>query len=266
MIHKKPHIIGIDVGGSKILLQVFDSKMNLLSEERVKTRVDKGEKGFSDQLKELIRRHFVKEIKVIGIALPGIVNRAKGTLVKAPHLPTRNNFPIKKLMEKEFRVPVFVDHDINAFLMAEMQRPTLKKYKDVVAVMVGTGVGGAVMIDGKLFYGASGYAGEVGHMVINKSAKRKTLEENIGGYYLEKNGQHDALENLGIGLSNLNHIFNPDVFILGGSVYHHILAKDKKKLETMIMTRSLDQKSPKIVDAGKQTSVALGIALLALKK
>jgi len=265
MIQKKPYIIGIDVGGTKILLQVFDKKMRLMSEERVKTQVKKGEKGFLDQLTQLTRKHFKRGIKGIGIAVPGIVNRQKGTLVKAPHLPTKKDFPIKQLMEKEFKVPVLVDNDINAFLVAEKDRPGLKKYKNIVAVMVGTGVGGAIMVDGNLLYGASGYAGEVGHMVINQSAKRKTLEEAIGGYNLKKGDHGKLLESLGVGLSNLNHIFDPEAFILGGSVYHNVLSKNKKKLERVVISKSLDKKSPKIMDAGKKTSVALGAALLASK-
>jgi glucokinase len=133
MIGRKPYIIGVDVGGTKILIEVFDRKMNLLAEEKVKTQVKKGEKGFLAQLHGLIGKYFTGSVKAIGIAAPGIVNMEKGTLVKAPHLPTKKDFPLKKLTEARFKVPVRVDNDINAFLTAEKERPALQKYQNIVA-------------------------------------------------------------------------------------------------------------------------------------
>ena len=271
MIGKKPYIIGVDVGGSKILIQVFDKKMNVLAAEKVETQVKKGEKGFLMQLTELIERHFSKNIKAIGLALPGIVQHEKGLLVQAPHLPTKKNCPIKKILEEHFSVPVCIENDINAFLLAESQRPTLQKYNNIVAIMIGTGVGGAILNDGKLVYGTNGYAGEVGHMIINAGGKADTLEKIIGGAYLpklrdKKSVKAQLLKYLGIGLSNLNQLFNPEVIVLGGSVYHHYLSIEKKKLERFIASKSLAKTSPKIMDAGKQTSVAYGAALLAKQK
>ncbi|MBU0706058.1 ROK family protein [Patescibacteria group bacterium] len=280
MSRKRSEIMGIDVGGTKILLQTFDRKMRVVEEAKVLTQTKKGEKGFTDQLICLIERHFNSGIKAIGIAVPGIVNYHTGTLVKAPHLPTRKNYPLKKFIEDRFKRPVYVDNDINAFLWAEKERPQLKKRRNIVAVMVGTGLGGAILNEGKLVYGASGYAGEVGHMIINQHGPLKTLEQNTSGSYLAKisgmlkakgkdaNGpkvKKYILEQLGIGLSNLHLIFNPEVFVLGGSIYHYYLAKKKKKLERIIAGKSLDGRSPKIVDAGRNTSVALGAAMMAME-
>lgn len=270
--------MGIDIGGTKILLQTFDKAMDLVEETKVPTQTKKGEKGFTAQLLELIEKHLTKDIKAIGIAVPGIVHHQKGLLVKAPHLPTKKNYPIKKLVEARFKKPVYVDHDIHAFLWAEKERPQLKKCRNIIAVMVGTGLGGAVMNDGKLMYGASGYAGEVGHMIIRQDGPLKSLEQNTAGSFVPKiarlikaNKQdsedpkvkHYLVEQLGIGLSNLNLVFNPDVILLGGSVYHYHLSKEKKRLAKIIAAHSLDGKSPKILDADKNTSVAKGVALMA---
>lgn len=271
--------MGVDVGGSKILLQTFDKKMNVVDEIKVATQTKKGQKGFTDQLIGLIEQYFTRNIKAIGIAVPGIVNRKKGTLVKAPHLPTKKDYPLKKILETRFKKPVYVDNDINAFLWAEKERPGLKKYRNIVAVMVGTGLGGAILNEGQLIYGASGYAGEVGHMIIRQDGPLKTLEQNTSGLHIPKIAQllkakckdaHDPkvkryiLEQLGIGLSNLHLIFNPEVIVLGGSIYRHYLSKDHKKLERMITRRSLDKKAPKIILASSKTSVALGAAMMAV--
>lgn len=272
--------MGVDVGGTKILLQTFDEQMRLVDEEKVPTETKKGPKGFTDQLLSLIGRHFTKDIKAIGIAVPGIVHRKKGWLVKAPHLPTPKNYPIKKLVEARFKRPVTVDHDINAFLWAEKERPELKKCRNIIAVMVGTGLGGSILIDGKMLYGALGYAGEFGHIIIRQDSPLKSFEQNTSGSFLPNIGKQlgatgkDAydpkirayiLEQLGIGLANLNLIFNPEVIVLGGSVYLYHLTDKKKYLKGIIAAHSLDGSSPKILDADKNTSVARGIALMALK-
>jgi glucokinase len=282
-------IIGIDVGGTKILLQTFDSKLDLLEEVKVFTETKKGQTGFINQLYSLIDKVFHKDIDGIGIAFPGIVDIYKGTLVKAPHLPTKRDLNIRKLIEKRYKVPTAIDNDVNAFLIAEKERPQLKKYKNIIAVMVGTGLGGAIISGGKMTYGKNGYAGEFGHIVINSEGRLKTLEQNTSGSFvseiakkigtkekmtakdLDKNTAETAkvkkhmLESLGIGLANLNLIFNPEVIVLGGSIYSLFLSGKKKELSKIISEHSLDKKTPILLDASKTTSVARGVAIRILE-
>jgi glucokinase len=290
MDKKQSKIIGVDVGGTKILLQTFDEKLNLIDETKVRTMTRKGKKGFTDQLYELIDWFFHKDIKGIGIAVPGIVDINKGLLVKAPHLPTGKSFPLKRLIESRYKVPVFVDNDVTAFLVAEKETSKLRKYKNIIAVMVGTGLGGAIAANGRIVYGENGYAGEVGHIITNSDGKLKTLEQNTSGSYIpriakeleikKKISARDLEENtpesqkikkhlvdqLGIGLSNLNLIFNPDVFVLGGSIYRLFISDKKKKLKAIIKIHSLDGSSPGLIDAGQKTSVAKGMAMEILNK
>jgi glucokinase len=290
--HKKIKFIGVDVGGTKILAQGFDACLKVVAEKRAKTDTAHGKAGFLRQLYSLIDGFFGKSVAGIGVAVPGIVDYRKGILVKAPHLPTGKNLKLKSLLEKRVGVPVHVDHDINAFLVAEHPSPALKKYKNLLAVMVGTGLGGAAIVDGKLFYGQSGFAGEFGHMVIDEEAKLKTLEQRTSGHFLPQIAQElklphpeqwtgdtlakrlakkdkqahlliDSLvRDLGIGLSNLTLIFNPEAIVLGGSIYHLFLAKHKKKLSQAIARHSLSGTAPKLIDAREQTSVAKGAVML----
>ncbi|MBN2306823.1 ROK family protein [Candidatus Peregrinibacteria bacterium] len=278
MFQKKAEIIGIDVGGTKILLETFNKDMQVVEGEMVMTQTEKGKRGFTDQLINLIERHFSKNIKTIGVAAPGIIHRKKGVLVNAPHLPTGRDYPLKKILEDRFKKPVYVDNDINAFLWAEKERPALKRHKNIVAVMIGTGLGGAILNEGQLIYGASGYAGEVGHMVIRQDSPLKTFEQNTSGCHISKiaaklklkgkDAHHPTIrkymaEQLGIGLANLYLIFNPEVIVIGGSIYRNYLANDTKTLERIITSRSLDKKAPKIILASSKTSVALGAAMMA---
>jgi|GEM_PF-2105579 len=261
--------IGLDVGGTKILIQSFDAKLNTIRTKMVKTDVRHGRAGFLKQLYGLIDEFFEKSVKGIGVAVPGIVDQKKGTLVHAPHLPTGKNLGLKSLLQKRYKNAVHIDNDINAFLAEESQNSRLKKYKNILAMMIGTGLGGAAMTDGKILYGKDGYAGEFGHMVIGKSDKKlKTLEENTSGHFLKKHPklQKELIENVGLGLANLNLIFNPEVIVLGGSVYLNHLSTKKKSLERIIKKHSLAKQAPKLVDASSTTSVAKGAVLLLMNR
>jgi predicted NBD/HSP70 family sugar kinase len=285
MTDKKSKYIGIDVGGTKILLQTFDEKLNMTEEIKAWTETKKGAKGFMDQIFHIIDRVFHKGISGIGIALPGIVNIHNGNLAKAPHLPTPVNFPIKSLLEKKYKTRVAVDNDINAFLLAEKEKPRLKKYNNVIAIMVGTGLGSAIITDGEMVYGKNGYAGEAGHIVINSGGELKTLEQNTSGFFVPKIAKQlgikkkieakdlekqtpdtkkikdHMLKSLGMGLANLNLIFNPEVFILGGSIYRLFLSDRKKELMKKIADIALDGASPMIMDADESISPARGMVL-----
>lgn len=251
------------MGGSKILLETFDAKFNVLQKKRLETDVRHGKSGFLKELYGLIDEFFVSTIKGIGIAVPGIVNQQTGALIFAPNIPAGKNLNLKSLLSKRYKVPVHIENDINAFLMAEHQAARLKKYDNVLAMMFGTGVGGAVMMGGKLLRGKSGYAGEFGHMVIGKEGQLKTLEQNTGGRQLAKHPKlvKELVQNVGLGLANLNLAFNPEVIVLGGSVYFGYLSKKKKMLERIIAKHSLAKKSPKLIDASSKTSVAKGAVL-----
>ena len=296
MKSKSIKYIGMDVGGTKILIQGFDARLKVVAEKKVMTDVAHGKPGFLKQLFGLIDGFFKKGVKGIGVAVPGIVDYRKGILAKAPHLPTGKNLKLKSLIEKRFKAPTHVDHDINAFLAAESLTPTLRKYRNVLAIMVGTGLGGAALVDGKLFYGERGFAGEFGHMVIDEEGTLKTLEKRTSGHYLPliakslglprpmqwkgdffserlaKKDKHalrlqkSLTENLGIGLSNLNLIFNPHAIVLGGSIYHRFMTGQKKRLKAIIARHSLSGKAPELLDAREQTSAAKGAVLLLIKK
>ena len=122
--------IGIDVGGSKILLQAFNDKLKVLDEKIIKTDIRHGKTGFLKQLYSLIDEFFSKSVKGIGIAVPGIVDQKKGILVHAPHLPTGKDLKLKSLLKKRYKVSTHLDNDINGFLAEESQKPTLKKSKN----------------------------------------------------------------------------------------------------------------------------------------
>jgi len=282
MFGKKAKTIGIDVGGTKILLQSFDKNWGILTEELVKTNTH-SERDFIDQLLVLIESHFHPDIESIGIALPGIVNHEKGLLVTAPHLPIEN-LKLAEIVHARFKKPVVLENDINAFLYAQSHRKKLNGVKNIIGVMVGTGVGGAIMINGELYRGQKGFAGEIGHTLINQKGPLTTLEANIAGSSISKIAKalgvkkpfhsknlndesseakkikKHLVEQLGIGLANLSLIFDPSAFILGGSIYNLFLKKEKKELESIVKKHTLSKTSPKLIHSDEKYTVALGVA------
>ena len=296
MKSKTIHYIGVDVGGTKILAQAFDESLKILAEKKVPTEVGHDKSGFLKQLYSLIDMFFGKGVRGIGVALPGIVDYRKGILVKAPHLPVGRNLKLRSLLEKKYGVKVHIDHDINAFMAAEYQRADLSKFQNLLAVMIGPGVGGAAIINGELYYGKSGFAGEFGHIVIDQKGFLKTFEQKTSGHHLPliaktlgirnvhlwkgpyfakklEDKSKEALllkktltENLGVGLANLNLIFNPEAIVLGGSIYHKFLADQKKELQKIIARHSLDNQAPALFDPHPKTSLAKGAVLLLKQK
>jgi predicted NBD/HSP70 family sugar kinase len=261
--------LGIDVGGTKILCQAFDEQLGVLREEKVSTDLDHGSEGVMKALEALIDRHFSADIKGIGVALPGIVHRRSGALMKAPNLPTTPGLEVKKLLEDRFHTTVHTENDINAFLSAEYERPELRQYDTVLGVMVGTGLGGAAIVDGRMLYGERGFACEFGHTVIDRDGTLKTLEENTGGAHhgrIPDDLKTHIVENLAIGLANFCLVFDPGAIVLGGSVYLHWAADRKERLTEVIRKHTLDGSAPVLLDASSDTSVAKGAVLQLIRR
>ncbi|QQR83741.1 ROK family protein [Candidatus Peregrinibacteria bacterium] len=262
-MNNKIKFIGVDVGGTKIDLEGFDTALNSIVKYEVKTKVNQGLKGFLTQLEALIQAQWHPGIKGIALAMPGLVTQ-QGVVMHTPHIPIKKPLKLKEYFEKKYQTPVHVVNDVNAFLAAEYQEKKLKSYQNIIAVMIGTGLGGAAIVNGAMIQGAHGYAGEFGHMIIRQDQKHATFEKNTSGTYVKATAKNKKtlLKQVGIGLSNLCSIFDPEVIVMGGSVYHYHLKADKTALKKIIQSYSLSGKSPQIVDGSSKTSVAKGAVLM----
>ena len=169
--------IGIDVGGSHIGLGLVDSKGNLLLKEEKDYETE--QINMSDvvlnTIKQLIKQVIeskdisLEEIESIGIAFPGTVS--EGKVIKAENLGLEN-FEIVKELKKEFKCDILLQNDAKCAAIAEKYIGSLKKYDDCLFLILGTGVGGAVYLEGKLLKPKRYSAFEVGHMIINKDGER----------------------------------------------------------------------------------------------
>ena len=173
----KDSVISIDMGGTKVLGCVVNSKEGIIA--RVKKPVDPkaSRKKYVHQLAEvvyeLIEEAHVnkKKIKAICLGVPGTVNPAKGIIGLAPNLGLKN-FNIKKMLEAEIPYLVLIENDVNLGALGIKNFGVAKKAKNLLAVFIGTGIGGGLIINSKLYRGSNYVAGEIGHMLVEKNGPK----------------------------------------------------------------------------------------------
>lgn len=162
--------IGLDIGGTKILGAIFDENQQIIRRVKKKTKAVEGVETVIQQLIKVVDS-LIDEIEEldgtllgIGAGSPGIIIK-ESTIAFCPNIPF-DNFDLGKMMEERYKVPFILGNDVNVAMYGEWKAANIKNAKNVLGVFVGTGVGGAIIIDGKLYTGQGG-AGEIGHMVIN---------------------------------------------------------------------------------------------------
>lgn len=170
--------IGIDLGGTKLLSAIIDkSSGEVLTSVKKKTKKDKGAdrivEKIIESIDELLEENIVtkSEITSIGIGAAGQVDREKGVLLASPNLDCFN-VQLKSIIENRFSIPTFVGNDVEIATLGELKFGAGKEYKNLVCVFVGTGVGSCIVIDGKLYNGATGTAGEIGHVVVDYGGRQ----------------------------------------------------------------------------------------------
>jgi glucokinase len=172
---KKKYILGIDLGGTKILIGLFDKKFNLKKTVKLEMDGNRGERFFFNELIDGIEEVLeetgsdLNDLLTIGVGCPGIIDIYKGIVKVSSNVSFFKNYPLaEKLKSKlKLKVPVFIENDANAGLFGEQQFGAARGYREVAGVFLGTGIGGALIINGHLYRGASGGAGEIGQTFLS---------------------------------------------------------------------------------------------------
>ncbi len=165
--------ICLDIGGTKVLGAVFDSKDNIVYRYKKKS----AENGASSQnveevivsvVEELLKSSGIKksQLNAISAGAPGVIDQEKGIILFTPNLPFRN-YDIKTPMEKKFGVPFYIGNDVNVGVLGEFKYGAARGYKHVVGFFVGTGMGGGLILNGSLYTGNQFKAAEYGHMILD---------------------------------------------------------------------------------------------------
>ena len=158
--------IGVDIGGTKVSAGVVDSDGNIISSDRRSTPVSGGVEliaTITDLIKSLQERH---EIAGIGISIAALISADQGTIVGAPNIANLSKLNFVEELKKSFSLPVVAENDANSAMWAEYKFGNAKNLNPVMFFIIGTGMGGGLVIDGKLFKGANGIGAEFGHMIV----------------------------------------------------------------------------------------------------
>ncbi len=246
------YYICIDIGGTSIKYGVLSEKGEIFIDGTVSTKVTEKENFILSDVKKLVRNILDEyknyEIKGICISTAGVVNPEKGEIAYAgPTIPKYTGTKIKEELEKEFSIPCEVENDVNCAGLGEYWRGAGKGSKSMVCLTIGTGIGGSVILDGKLLNGIGYTAGEIGYMDVNGSyiqniASSKYLVEKVQKEKEEKEGITDAItgvdifelakkgdeiciagideiiSNLAVGVRNIIYLLNPEVIVIGGGI------------------------------------------------
>jgi len=165
------YVVGVDLGGTKMVSSVLDEQNNILSRNKKKTKGQEGNKAILDRLSDCIDDSISsaglkrKDIKGVCIAVPGTIDRIHGILRYTPNLGFEN-YPIREKIFEKLGINVLLENDVNAGTYGEFRNGAAKGFSDIVGVFPGTGIGSGIIIGGKLHIGHSGSAGEFGHMII----------------------------------------------------------------------------------------------------
>ena len=268
MLHK----IGVDLGGTKTEAILLDEHLNVLERKRVSTPKNDYQ-GIVNTISSL-----VSDISVdisdfsLGVCTPGTISKLTG-LIKNSNTQCLIGKPLKEDLENKLGKKISMENDANCFAMAETKMGSASGFDIVFGVIMGTGVGGGIIINGKIHSGRTNIGGEWGHHTLHRNGnscycgKTGCVETYISGPSLEKQWRkltgksqslpeilsnindeigekwkNEFLENFGYGLANIIDILDPDVIVLGGGLSNidFLYTEGKESVYSKVFSDSVD--------------------------
>ena len=241
--------VGIDLGGTNVAAGVCDAKNNVLAREKKKTKADEGGSAVIDRICKVIQEALGKadlslsDIGGVGIGAPGAVDINKGTVLNAVNLRWKD-FPLAAELKSKLKVPVTVDNDVNVGTWGEHVAGAAKDYEDVLGIFVGTGIGGGLILNGKLFHGHSFTAGEIGHTILFGDAP-------LGIRTLENRASRTAVVNQLKELILANH----------ESKISKIVDGKLDDIRSSVLAKAIKEQDKLTIEVAKQSAKYVGIAI-----
>ncbi len=248
----KNYILGIDIGGTNMRFGLVDPENRMEGFTRISTR-DAFPDGCdpAERLGRFIRGYCERNAggkmpQAVSIGFPSTINRARTVVVQTPNIPCiPDNFHVVEALEKELGIPVFINRDVNNLLLFDLEDLGVETRECVTAIYFGTGIGNAIMVDGKILLGHNGVAAELGHMPVYGNTRQcmcgniSCLETVVSGIALERIQSESFprtpipflfqrhadtpelrtfVEGMGQTVAAEVNLFDPDCMILGGGL------------------------------------------------
>jgi glucokinase len=164
-------VVGVDLGGTSVKAALVSAELELLARDTSPTDVS-DEDRLLDEIEQLVRRVAGDSpVAAVGFGLPSQIDQRRGVVADSINVPI-TDVPFASEMTRRLNLPVKVDNDANVACLAEARIGAGKGRDNVIMLTLGTGVGGGIVLDGRLYHGATGYGGELGHMVIDENGPR----------------------------------------------------------------------------------------------
>lgn len=280
-----PVSIGLDIGGTNISAAICDEQGNIIySYKRKSDYLGDQYLNNIDEIIEILLSKSETDICGIGIGVPGTVEYNTGKVIVCPAFDWKD-IPLKDHIEKKFGIKAFIDNDVNVWTLAEKHLGASKKYNDFAMITIGTGIGCGLYLGGKVYRGHSFEAGEIGYLPLDIDAYQETFSEDEFGFFESKASASAAsriyqgitsklidckdifiqakqgdeiaqkvVENvykyLGLGISSLFCILNPEIVVIGGGMaeegqdFLNEITKNVMKLIPLKVQLSLTQTGP----------------------
>ncbi len=227
-------LLGVDLGGTNVRVGLVE-KDSLVKVESTAIRKTENATDVVNDISGLIERFNRDAISGIGVGVPSVVDVERGIVYDVQNIPSWKEVPLKDLLEKNFSIPVYVNNDANCFAVGEKYFGKAKNYENIVGLIIGTGLGAGLVINGKLYAGRNCGAGEFGTIPFRGknyeyfcSGQFFVNEHNTTGEELAaraENGDKEALgilsefgANVGEAIKLIVYSVDPEIIILGGSV------------------------------------------------
>lgn len=181
---EQTNIISVDLGGTKILTSVIDKENNILNRVKMPTTISKGPgyivECIAESVEQAIKEAGIERdsVKAVCMGVPGTVDPQTGEIFHAPNLKIKN-FNIKQALQKKVDLPVLIENDVNIAALGIKRFEFHSKVKNMLVVFVGTGIGGALIFDNKLYRGSTFFAGEIGHMKVGKKGQFEITPDSL---------------------------------------------------------------------------------------
>ncbi len=250
-------IVGVDLGATNLKIGLLDSKYRIRYKKVFHTPDLYRQSALLSTITSCVKQILIarklkkRHILGLGIGVPGPVDYEKGRVHFFPNIPGWKNVNLKAILEKKLRLPVFVDNDANLMSLAEQRLGAAKGVSNAVCLTLGSGVGAGLIVNKNLYRGSTFVAGEIGHVPINEKGPRcncggrACLESYVGNRVilkkarnvfkrdvtleelstLAKNGNKKAMSiwldfsrKLGIALSGVINVLNPEAIVIGGGI------------------------------------------------
>ncbi|MGF7396393.1 ROK family protein [Thermoanaerobacterium thermosaccharolyticum] len=247
-------VIGVDIGGTKILSGVIGSNGDLIKFKETSTDANLGRVHILKKLFGVLDDLFDTDIEGIGIGSAGRIDFNTGKVIYATdNLPGWTGINLKEIISQKYRTKTIVENDVNAAIIGENWVGSAKNYRDILMITLGTGVGGAIILDGKLIRGSHFSAAEIGHTILYPDGKKCNcgqngcVEQYISGTAIYKryneiagsnlvNSAKDVFDlymkndkisklvvdefvkSLSLLIFNIRNFIDPEIIILGGGV------------------------------------------------